>query len=104
MASTGSATGEVDSTSSATAVVGASTGSATVVAAVAELVEAQTTKANNHAPGAGADLQSVPTKGHPFRWWHGLQARASERVNTPRAHTWEGRTHRCAPTTFSDDS
>jgi hypothetical protein len=31
--------------------------------AVAEPVEAQITKANNHDLGAGADLQSVPTKG-----------------------------------------
>jgi hypothetical protein len=34
---------------------------------VAEPVEAQTTKANKHDPGAGADLQSVPTKDHLFR-------------------------------------
>ncbi|MDR1415738.1 MAG: hypothetical protein LBI96_08005 [Odoribacteraceae bacterium] len=63
----------------------ASTSSATAATTVAEPVEAQTTKANNHDPGAGADLQSVPMKEQLFRWWHGLQARASERVNTPGA-------------------
>jgi hypothetical protein len=48
-------------------------------------------------PRAGADLQSVPTKEQTFRWWHGLQARASGNAYAGRAHA------RRAPTAFSNE-